>query len=396
MSPDSQRSIRFPSLNLLRLLNALPLLRGVVPPDSLSTRTLICDNTPQKGAPIFVTVHGTWATRSTWTHPDSQLIRTLRAAWPQSGFYRFEWSGVNGARHRLAAAARLRVQLDQLSLSHPMSKIVAVSHSHGGNVVAWASTCVDFALSAAVYLNTPFIHVLGSKLRSRNWSSGEARWGLFGMCMFVVMLLMYPLLLFTSNRLVQFAVACLVMVAVWLWWWVLDGPDYIKGLANELEYVSTGKRHVARELVVNAIGDEAGPALGGVYFGQWLIRRVLKLSLIVIVLIYLAAMLLEIFKPTSPAYTINKELLYVLLPGALVLVFLSALLAVSGYGALQGLVSLDSPVTVTAAPLGHADIVTAAWTHQRQLQHSAIYESPEVSAAIVEWLTPLLNTDQDV
>jgi triacylglycerol esterase/lipase EstA (alpha/beta hydrolase family) len=118
-------------------VQALPVLRGLL----ISRRacTLKCDKEPQSGAPIFVLVHGTWATRASWTLPDSKLRKKLESSWPEGGIYRFDWSGTNGVRHRLLASGVLSEKLNELVVRYPSSKVVVISHSHGGNVVAWAS-----------------------------------------------------------------------------------------------------------------------------------------------------------------------------------------------------------------------------------------------------------------
>ena len=141
-------------------LKAIPLLRGI----SASRRAcwFSRDREPQEGAPVFVAVHGTWNKRAAWARPDSNLFKKLSELWPQSGLCRFVWSATNGIRHRLVAADVLSEVLKDLEKTYPSSPIVAIAHSHGGNVLAWASTRIKTPLAAAVYLNTPFIQALPS------------------------------------------------------------------------------------------------------------------------------------------------------------------------------------------------------------------------------------------
>src|SRR4051794_4980583 len=75
---------------------------------------LICEASPQSGAPIVIAVHGTWPGRRRWTKLKSPLFTEVADRLPGVGLYRFEWSGANGATHRLIAATALRHELNAL------------------------------------------------------------------------------------------------------------------------------------------------------------------------------------------------------------------------------------------------------------------------------------------
>ena len=141
-------------------LQKIPVLRGL----RLKTEDceLFTEKEPDNGAPIFVAVHGTWGSRSTWTSQKSELFKALLGNYPGAGLYRFQWSATNGIRHRLLAAQKLHDELNVLLDRYPLSDVVAISHSHGGNVVAWASKELRRPLFASVYLSTPFINILGN------------------------------------------------------------------------------------------------------------------------------------------------------------------------------------------------------------------------------------------
>ena len=139
----------------------IPVLRGLM----VTQRhcTLSGEGAQRGDDPIFIMAHGTWATRARCTHRHSKLSKSLSQRWPSAGFYRFQWSGVNGVRHRLQASEILAGHINERSRRLPNASIVALSHSHGGNVVAWAATMIEKPSAAAVYLNTPFIQVLEMK-----------------------------------------------------------------------------------------------------------------------------------------------------------------------------------------------------------------------------------------
>jgi hypothetical protein len=144
----------------IKLIQEIPVLRGF----RLKREDcrLILDQKPEEEAPIFVAVHGTWGSRSAWTHQNSAIFKTLLAKYPGAGLFRYEWSGINGIRHRLLAAEILHDELNGLLAAHPTSDVITISHSHGGNVAAWASTDLSRPLFTSIYLNTPFIQVLDS------------------------------------------------------------------------------------------------------------------------------------------------------------------------------------------------------------------------------------------
>jgi hypothetical protein len=67
------------------------------------------------------------------------------------------------------------------------------------------------------------------------------------------------------------------------------------------------------------------------------------------------------------------------------------MIAGSGYGFVHGLVALDSPVTVTPAPIGHADVITVGWTPKQRLRHSVLHGSAEIGRTIANWVASTLE-----
>lgn len=363
----------------------LPLLRGLF--TNRRSCTLSCYEEPQNGEPIFVVVHGTWNSRAGWTRRDSQLFMELAKHWPRGGFYRFNWSGANGARHRLVASDVLTEELNHLAARYPSSKVVTISHSHGGNVVAWACTRLSRTLPVAVYLNTPFIQVLDKP-------------GTFNLILRIVLyfggtVLLYPLvntvpeLLFPPHsdaRSVASGITIIVMI-IWIVFLQAFVPPRLQAVRDRLAQVSNSNRKISRELVAFVVGDEANSAFGAVYFGQWVGRRITVMLLLAVV--PCAALGTARVIANGTADRMGQFLLGC--SGAVVFAYL--LLAASAYGIVQGLVALDSSTVVTPAPVGKTDFVTVAWTRRDRLRHSLIYESPEAIAVIVRWLESALSAE---
>jgi pimeloyl-ACP methyl ester carboxylesterase len=114
---------------------------------------------------VIVLVHGTFGSRTKWITPRSKMVSAITAQFPDAAILAFKWSGTNGLRHKLNAADILAPELERLMESHRGLPMIIVAHSHGGNVAAWASKRIAAErpeIAAAVYLNTPFIHVLSS------------------------------------------------------------------------------------------------------------------------------------------------------------------------------------------------------------------------------------------
>jgi hypothetical protein len=306
--------------------------------------------------------------------------------------YRFIWTGTNGARHRLVAAEVLAEKFQQLGVKYPSSRLVAISHSHGGNVVAWASTGIEHPISAAIYLNTPFIQVLGL---SDNEPSPSLALRVFIGAASMVTLLLYS---FFSDwlptnpdplvGLIIFVTAFgpMILVQIFL-------PIPIIKISGKLSKVSNGVRKISRELVVFVVGDEPAAAFNGIYFIQWLGRRI-PLAIFISLGVIFACIALSM---ASPKFNLNPiwKLGDTLLHWCVVVYFASLLLATSAYGLVQGLVALQSSVTVTPAPIGQTNFATVGWTSRDKLRHSLIYESPDAIKRITNWLRSALAEGAD-
>jgi hypothetical protein len=238
--------------HLDRHIQSTPLLRGMRAAQRRFC-TLSCNREPEDGSPISVTVHGTWKPNAAWTGPQSKLLEALKDKWPCAGAYRFRWSGVNGARARVVASEVLSACLTDLAVRYPSSKIITVSHSHGGNVAAWASTDATHPPTAAVYLNTPFIQVQRQSRKSSFW----LRWFLGLLPVFLLILLGWVTAMFPASPISKLVwgvpkdyyvlgasiTSILMLVLV---------PKRIHAIRDRLTHFSNCKRKASKELVVSA------------------------------------------------------------------------------------------------------------------------------------------------
>jgi hypothetical protein len=234
-------------------------------------------------------------------------------------------------------------------------------------------------------MNTPFIQVLKSSLKE----SYRLQGALFvGGAIALAPLLVFSGSLFpdfSHKGFVAFCVAASITFGVPLLSLAVV-PARIETLRDRLIVVTSGRRRISRELVALVIGDEAAAALNSVYLMQWLGSRTASLLLVVTITVGILAMALpSIFRGAGV-----EQFGIALMACCASLAVLYFVLAVCAYGLVQGLIALDSSVTLSSAPIGGADIATFGWTGKDKLRHSLIYRSPEAITRIVTWLKPIL------
>jgi pimeloyl-ACP methyl ester carboxylesterase len=133
----------------------IPVIRMLVADKECKFAEFTPPRDPSK--PIVILVHGTWSPTSEWTMRGSNMRNGIGAELQGCGWARFRWSGLNGLRSRLDASDGLVKAIQEIPERYAQTPLIAIGHSHGGNVVAWASTRLKTRLRAAAYLNTPFI-----------------------------------------------------------------------------------------------------------------------------------------------------------------------------------------------------------------------------------------------
>jgi hypothetical protein len=139
---------------------------------------------------------------------------------------------------------------------------------------------------------------------------------------------------------------------------------------------------------VFAVGDEPAAAFNGIYFIHWLGRRIPSAIFISIGLITVGLAMASL---ASPKFNKIVEFATIPIICSTVITLASLFLATSAYGLVQGLVALQSPLTVTPAPVGQTNFVTVGWTMRDKLRHSLIYESSDAIKRITDWLRLVLE-----
>jgi hypothetical protein len=114
----------------------------------------------EKLGPVFILVHGTFATNALWTKSGSQLTQRLIREYPSAEILPFVWSGKNNHEARLSAGIALAKFIkEQCTASH--RKVNVVAHSHGGNAILYALRDVQCrqSVESIVFLGTPFLQI---------------------------------------------------------------------------------------------------------------------------------------------------------------------------------------------------------------------------------------------
>jgi hypothetical protein len=109
---------------------------------------------------VCVVVHGTFAPDAEWTHENAALRRAIaaRAAGPVT-FEVCKWSGLNTHAERIKGGREFAKVVAEVRRQPNRRRIVAIAHSHGGNVVAYGGRDVppEGQADAVVTLGTPFL-----------------------------------------------------------------------------------------------------------------------------------------------------------------------------------------------------------------------------------------------
>lgn len=106
-------------------------------------------------------VHGTFAAKADWVHPDSVLAtRVGKSLGNGIRIEPFGWSGCNSHAARLLAGKGLAEKMLDFERRSPQIPQYVIAHSHGGNVAAYAvEKCAKKAnIRSVVSLGTPYIH----------------------------------------------------------------------------------------------------------------------------------------------------------------------------------------------------------------------------------------------
>jgi pimeloyl-ACP methyl ester carboxylesterase len=230
------------------------------------------DDAGRRAPPTYILVHGTFARRAPWTHPDSDLRAVLLESEPASQFHTPNWTGHNLFVARQQAARELENIIDGVSADQP---IIVIGHSHGGSAVAHllrSRPDLHARLCGIAYLATPFIALRKHEQLATLWSSLTILAGLFSAFAIGVVLAMLavafkayesdvltPIALFGSA-----AIVCLVISMTFRRLGSIK-ESVAKLKTSITDYCDTNEtasiKVDTRTLFVRATGDEAASLL---------------------------------------------------------------------------------------------------------------------------------------
>ena len=365
-------------------------------------------------APIFVMVHGTWARDAEWTNLNQAFGKALvcgdgahPGAFPDAGWVRFNWHAYNGAPARLQAASALAKKLDGIASQFTGAPIVAIAHSHGGNVLAWAATAIRARIECVVYLNTPFFHIKLPK-RTRRGTFNQSRLiSTFAILGFAPPLIGFGWLMAQIPPDPEFSFSAdqvRLVLGLGAGYFVgAFGGHYLgKFIAGritpameQMHRFSTAPRSTKHEVAVFSIGDEADLGLTTSTGVDRAIKGMAAAVLIAVSLvgyyIFLAAWITDNWDiPIKTLLTGGG----IFLLASLVAIGGDAIVALS-QGFQQGAMAIDAQIAVSAAPTDTVDFITIPWSNAELSTniHSSIHGNQFAIAAIIQALRDRLGTE---
>ncbi|RDU66061.1 hypothetical protein CQA62_06820, partial [Helicobacter cholecystus] len=118
---------------------------------------------------LTIFVHGTWSNPSTFTRDFKKAVaQTLN----DDNQKNFSWNGDNDVEERKKAGAELAEMIrDEIKNLKEGEKVTLIAHSHGGNVVKYASQQLSKGeLDRVIFLATP--HRSDAKFNQTSLSKG--------------------------------------------------------------------------------------------------------------------------------------------------------------------------------------------------------------------------------
>jgi hypothetical protein len=354
-------------------LGLIPLIRGLVPAPKATVHPIF---PLSNGNPIVILVNGTvWLTRPSWTQDDSHLVDNIGKTIPGVGVLRFDWCGRNSTPSRLDAADGLKEEITRIQREFPTSAIIVVAHSHGGNVLCWASSIIDKRIHGALYINTPFIHF-------QHIPSGS-NWRL-RLALFLGPLLLGALAIDHSRRLgiAGHELLFLLMILVTAVLANMTVPRYVTRQRDKLKRLCGDTRMTFADHIFHVVGDEPNAAFGFVYFTRfagfklWLILACLFAGTSLIWWLSHKGRLTD-----SPYQDIFSRIVLI---GTLAVAFITA----CAYGLVHLLLSIDAPTGVSSAPHGTTNVHTIRTSNTQLLHHSM--DLREVVQAVTQKIAELV------
>jgi hypothetical protein len=248
---------------------------------------------------IVILIHGTWPRkqrapggqhRAAWCEEASLCRSAVRAAFGESVDIRvFEWLGANSPDARLAAADRFNEWLEELHRREPAARLYVIAHSHAGNVVLYAAqrSKAPLRLCGAVFLSTPFLHVMPRILGP---GLGQKLEVTVSLALMFLMLMLYALVWPAGAS----SAYWLFHSATWKGFWLTFVSIGLTGgllahyaLVPALRALHRSDHTYAQSLklphevpfpvlIIRGAGDEAAGALGATHLVSHLASRVLR------------------------------------------------------------------------------------------------------------------------
>ncbi|RWO61756.1 MAG: alpha/beta hydrolase [Mesorhizobium sp.] len=400
---------------------------------------------------IIILVHGTWGrgllpgiirtSRPRWFEEGStfrtHLLQAMGANTHEPVFEPFHWSGANSLLEREEAGLALAKRLRQLLADWPNERVVLVSHSHGGNVVAIAlRNLPNRAAAEVVTLATPFTTLIPRDIdrQERAIVRNGALAALCAVLFYTPLSWALAFMVVSPDGASEFVKGALLMGLImgtifWLVRFVLRWFTYSSERASRLVNASQhGWIPQDRLLVLRAVDDEAALSLAAGSIANRLSRVLSPLTGLLSLLLFLTFMLFlgyAIYHATtteivtehlgieygpnrwqnglSEAYAqefllagaivISEEYFYlpmsIILLVLVVLLFTSLGLAKSVYGRELALRSFAIDLDAQSSPDSACETKTLTLSrltyHSNSLRH-ALYDHPDAGKAIAEWL----------
>jgi hypothetical protein len=284
--------------------------------------------------------------------------------------------------------------------------IIAVGHSHGGNIIAWASTRLNKPLRAAVYLNSPFIQArqtVGPNVRAMS-----AVYSVLAIAFGIIPV--YGITVADAGSTVYtvsvFGFLAAMIAAMIVAWRISNG---LPKTMRRLDDVSTPARSVNDELSVFSTGDEVGALFATTFASRRILRFISKIcgvvSLVGLVSTWIIAFIYGMPGADDEMALPQNVAIWIVILGGFGM-FLTASMVffmnVLSYGVEQGLLGMDGDIIGTPAPRNEVSIYTVPWPTEvdgkptevkkkRTSTHSSVYDDPQVINHVSKWLNTRLT-----
>jgi hypothetical protein len=363
----------------------------------------------------FVFVHGTWSSADDhgWVG-HSKLRSKLATAFPKAALYNYRWSGANGVVARVSAATHLSEELSKPEFSG--KRLLAVSHSHGGNVTAWASLGLTRPLDGAVFMSTPFIY---GSFDARVWprilrlflyvfAIASIFAGIFACFQVIETILDFAK--FQSR--VHFhwedlgwflaGIFGLFLGGFIVWFTSTRLRENFSASRDQMAWYIGKSPNIGRSFVVTACGDEAAAALNSDLMFRIICRgmlRGMRRVLVALAPLIIVAALASRILPRINTFFESKlfiDTFYILVTLLVATFVLQLALTAFAFGPIDSALAFGSKICTTTAPVNTPCEIYVAPSPKRNAMSHAVYDNEYAVEAIIEWLIAHVGGDRRV